>query len=716
MAIPSFLVSLLLLLYYLFFAESRQLLQASTSSSRFAFNGFNDSEQQIIRVEATVIKPSGALRLTNKSHDAIGHAFFGSPLRMLNTSSSALSRVSSFSTYFVFQIVPADHHRGGYGLAFTLSPSPRFPGGEGEHYLGVLNSSNDGNSSNHIFMVEFDTVNGFSEETDKNGNHVGINVNSMHSTASEPAAYYKNGSDAKEEMDLEKEPVQVWIDYDGANKVLNVTVSPIDVQRPSRPLMVHNIDLSEVIKDEMYAGFSASTDQKRSAHYVLGWSLRLNGIADTLNISQLPVIPVETNSSSLNPHLREALISTFSVALFFLLVALSFVIYRKKTHFEELEDWELDCPRRLLYRDLYAATKGFKSSQLIGSGGFGEVYKGVLTSGTGAEVAVKKISNNSVQGVREFAAEIESLGRLRHKNLVNLQGWCKHKNDLLLVYEYVPNGSLDRLIYSPTTTTHDQINVILTWEQRFSIIKGIASGLLYLHEEWEQVVIHRDVKSSNVLIDSDMNARLGDFGLARLYNRSRVSYTTNVVGTIGYIAPELTRTGKASTSSDVFAFGVVLLEVACGKAPILYDSARDHLTLVDWVVECLESGKILDAVDSKLNSVYVVEEIELVLGLGLLCSQHRPDARPTMRQVMRFLNGDDDLVLPSDTSSFGGSGSGQTTSKARSSSGFLGFLSGEIQNTTAASFEVISSGAIPVSYHSSSSTGGVSASSFGSGR
>lgn len=721
MAIPSllFLVSLLLLLYYPFLAESQLQPSNSSATEHFAFNGFNGSENQIIRVEATVIKPSGALRLTNKSHDAIGHAFFATPLRILYTNTTSpvpvlFPRLSSFSTYFVFQIVPADHHRGGYGLAFTLSPSPRFLGGQGGHYLGILNSSNDGNPSNHILMVEFDTVNGFSENSDTDGNHVGINVNSMNSRASEPASYHKNGSDAKEEVDLEKGPVQAWIDYDGANHVLNVTVSPMYLPKPSRPLITHKLDLSQVIKDdEMYAGFSASTGKKRSAHYILGWSLRLNGIADSLNNSLLPALPVETNSSSLNPRVREALISTFSVALFFLLATLSFVIYRKRRHFrEQLEDWELDCPRRLSYRDLYAATKGFKSSQLIGSGGFGEVYKGVLTRGSAAEVvAVKKVSNNSVQGVREFAAEIECLGRLRHKNLVNLQGWCKHRNDLLLVYDYVPNGSLDRLIYTPTTATDHPMPLIcinnkvlvLTWEQRFSIIKGIASGLLYLHEEWEQVVIHRDVKSSNVLIDSDMNARLGDFGLARLYNRSKVSYTTNVVGTIGYIAPELTRTGKASTSSDVFAFGVLLLEIACGKTPILYDPVRDHLTLVDWVAERLQSGKILDAVDPKLNSVYAVEEMEMVLGLGLLCSHHRPEARPSMRQVMRYLNGDDDLLLPCD----GGSKS------TMSSSEFQGFLSGEIPNytTTSTSLGVISS----VSYHSSS-IDKMSSSSFGSGR
>ncbi|KAK0585693.1 hypothetical protein LWI29_032532 [Acer saccharum] len=182
-------------------------------------------------------------------------------------------------------------------------------------------------------------------------------------------------------------------------------------------------------------------------------------------------------------------------------------MYRRFTQFEILEDWELDCPHRFRNRDLYRATKGFKESEVIGVGGFGAVYKGVLPI-SGIEVAVKKVSRNSIQGMREFAAEIES----------------------------------------------------------------IASGLLYLHEEWEQVVIHIDIKSSNVLIDDDINTRLGDFGLARLFDHGKISHTTDVMGTIGYIAPELARTGKASACTDVFAYGVLLLEIATGRRPLDTDN------------------------------------------------------------------------------------------------------------------------------------------------
>ncbi|CAI0422849.1 unnamed protein product, partial [Linum tenue] len=221
--------------------------------------------------------------------------------------------------------------------------------------------------------------------------------------------------------------------------------------------------------------------------------------------------------------------------------------------------------------------------------------------------------------------EIESLGRLRHKNLVNLQGWCKQRSDLLLVYDYILNGSLDFFLYGGGGQR------CLSWEQRFRVLKGIAAGLLYLHEEWEQVVIHRDIKSSNVLIDGEMNGRLGDFGLARLYSHGMAaSHTTNVVGTVGYIAPESARTGKASARSDVFAFGVLLLET---------------FILVDWVTECLQmgGGSVLDAADARLERRYVAEEMEMVLGLGLICSHQRQESRPTMRQVVRYLNCEDQL-------------------------------------------------------------------------
>lgn len=217
------------------------------------------------------------------------------------------------------------------------------------------------------------------------------------------------------------------------------------------------------------------------------------------------------------------------------------------------------------------------------------------------------------------------------------------------MYDYMPNGSLDKYLY-------DQPEVTLNWNQRFRVIKGVAAGLFYLHEEWEQVVIHRDVKASNVLLDGELNGRLGDFGLARLYDHGTDPQTTHIVGTLGYLAPEHTRTGRATTSTDVFAFGAFLLEVACGKRPIEIQGTEDVI-LVDWVFSCWSRSNILEARDQSFGTEFVAEEVELVLKLGLLCSHSEPKARPSMRQVIQYLAGD--VTLP-ELSLLGFSSSGLT--------------------------------------------------------
>ncbi|KAI4324508.1 hypothetical protein MLD38_029992 [Melastoma candidum] len=631
---PSVLSFLLMLLLLLLLFPAFVL---SRDAAEFVFHGFNSTTLALDG--ASVVKPSSALKLTNVSDDYIGHAFYPDPVQMFPTGSKSSSNAFSFSTQFVFVIRPSSPHgQGGYGLAFVVSPSNKFPSAEAEHYLGLFNSSNDNDPNNHMFVVEFDTMNGYNSSEDYKGSHVGINVNGMRSIAAQPAGYYKDGEANNKEIPLESgQAIQAWIDYDGESQLVNVTIAPIKEAKPVRPLLSANVNLTDILLEDMYVGFSAATGKTTSFHYVLGWSFKVNGTAPPLNLTLLPLPPNDQESSSYKPQIIVVIAVLSTVAFLLIAVLVITVMVRRRRRLENLEEWELDCPRRFQYKDLHEATRGFSKTKLIGNGGFGSVYQGILPS-NGCEVAVKKISRNSIQGMREFVAEIESLGRLRHRNLVHLQGWCKRKDDLLLVYDYIPYGSLDSLLFKRKD------GFVLGWDQRLHIIKGITAGLLYLHEEWEKVVIHRDVKSSNVLIDAEMNARLGDFGLARLYEPGATSHTTNIMGTVGYIAPELVRSGKSSASTDVYAFGVMLLEVAAGRRPV----GSGNFLLVEWVVECHRSGDILRAADPRLKSEYNTEEMELVLKLGLLCTHDNAQVRPSMRQAMRYLNRDETLPVVAD--------------------------------------------------------------------
>ncbi|KAL1321553.1 hypothetical protein AAHE18_14G135500 [Arachis hypogaea] len=518
----------------------------------------------------------------------------------------------------------------GHGIVFVIAPQRGLPNSLPSQYLGLFNKTNNGNATNHVFGVELDTILS-TEFFDINDNHVGIDINDLKSAQSQPAGYYSN-SGFKNLSLISGYPMQVWVEYDGVKKQIDVTLAPTNVEKPQKPLLSLTKDLSPILNNTMYVGFSSSTGSVLTSHYVLGWSFKINGQAQPLLISQLPKLPrLGERKESKALTIGVPMISL--TVVFVVILAVIYFIRRKKKFSELVEDWEMEYgPHRFKYKDLYFATKGFKEKELLGSGGFGRVYKGVMPASK-VEVAVKRVSHESRQGMREFVAEIVSIGRLRHRNLVPLLGYCRRKGELLLVYDYMPKGSLDKYLYN-------QPRVTLNWNQRFIIIKGVASGLFYLHEEWEQVVVHRDIKASNVLLDAELNGRLGDFGLARLYDHGSDPQTTHVVGTLGYLAPENTRTGKATTMSDVYAFGAFLLEVACGRRPIELVDESENSILVDWVYSCWKNGEILEAKDPNFGTDYRAEEVELVLKLGLLCSHSEPMARPSMRQVVQYLEGD----------------------------------------------------------------------------
>jgi serine/threonine protein kinase len=295
-------------------------------------------------------------------------------------------------------------------------------------------------------------------------------------------------------------------------------------------------------------------------------------------------------------------------------------------------------PKKISYYELLNATNNFEETQKLGQGGFGGVYKGYFKD-SNSVAAIKRISADSRQGIKQYSAEVKIISQLRHRNLVKLNGWCHKKNELILIYEYMPNGSLDFHLFRGGS--------ILPWDLRYNIALGLASALLYLQEEWEKCVIHRDIKSSNIMLDSDFNTKLGDFGLARLMDHEKGSETTGVAGTRGYLAPEYMDTGKARKESDIFSFGVVLLEIACGKKAIHHQELEGEVSLVEWVWELYGLRNLIVAADPKLCGIFDVKQLECLLVVGLWCANPDNTSRPSIKKVIKVLNFEAPLpILP----------------------------------------------------------------------
>ncbi|PIN24925.1 Serine/threonine protein kinase [Handroanthus impetiginosus] len=306
-------------------------------------------------------------------------------------------------------------------------------------------------------------------------------------------------------------------------------------------------------------------------------------------------------------------------------------------HNDESHNNELELPLFDLCT-ISKATDNFSMNNKIGEGGFGPVYKGQLEQGQ--EIAVKRLSRTSHQGVDEFKNEVICVAKLQHRNLVKLLGCCIQGQEYLLIYEYMPNKSLDLILFDPVKS------VFLDWPKRFNIINGVARGLMYLHQDSRLRIIHRDLKASNILLDFDMNPKISDFGLARSFRGNETgANTSRVVGTYGYMSPEYTIDGVFSVKSDVFSFGVILLEIVSGKRNIGF-SHRDHdLNLLGHAWTLHNEGRALELVDSNYSekSSYLSQVLRSI-HIGLLCVQQCPEDRPSMSLVVLMLANED--ILP----------------------------------------------------------------------
>ncbi|KAL9230017.1 hypothetical protein vseg_005418 [Gypsophila vaccaria] len=568
-----------------------------------------------------------------------GSIMYNNPVMFFDVESNV---TASFSAEFTFSITNLSPVSSGDGFCFFLSPSNVTLGSPGG-YLGLVNSSDL--TKNRFVAVEFDTKLD-AHFGDPNDNHVGLDVNSLVSVQTVDLG--SKGIDLKS-----GKLINVWVDYKNRFKVVNVYMSYSN-SKPKNPVLEVRIDLSEYLKEFVYVGFSGSTEGSTEVHLIESFGFETKGFvplrprfrSHNVSDSSVVVTPpiVEPKSKNQWKRIGFGLGVAGAGLCFILLVVFGCVVsVRKRKEVKEQKSFnaELVCnPREFSYKELRSATREFHHSQILGHGAFGTVYKACFV-GSRSIAAVKR-SKHSHEGKFEFLAELSIIACLRHKNLVHLQGWCVEKDELLLVYDYMPNGSLDNVLYPISQAEKNP----LSWPQRYNIAVGLASVLTYLHQECEQQVIHRDIKTSNVMLDGNYSPKLGDFGLARLMDHDKSPVSTLTAGTMGYLAPEYLQYGKATEKTDVFSYGVVVLEVACGRRPIERGPEDQMMVnLVDFVWEFHSQGKLLDAADCKLKGEFDEDEMKKLLLVGLSCVNPDCAERPNMRRVLQILNNEADLVF-----------------------------------------------------------------------
>ncbi|KAH1121310.1 hypothetical protein J1N35_004470 [Gossypium stocksii] len=349
-------------------------------------------------------------------------------------------------------------------------------------------------------------------------------------------------------------------------------------------------------------------------------------------------IPTVSNNAPTSEESRTGLIVgiVVGVGVVCLLSIAAFFIFRRRRRVPMKDDEEflgIDArPYTFSYAELKAATEDFSPANKLGEGGFGPVYKGRLDDGRA--IAVKQLSAVSRQGKSQFVTEIATISAVQHRNLVKLYGCCIEAEQRLLVYEYLENKSLDQILFGKSLD--------LNWSTRYDICLGVARGLAYLHEESRVRIVHRDVKSSNILLDSDLTPKISDFGLAKLYDDKKTHISTRVAGTIGYLAPEYAMRGHLTEKTDVFAFGVVCLEIVSGRPNADSGLEEQQMYLLEWAWHLHEADREVELVDSNLSE-FEEEEVKRVIGIALLCTQTSPLQRPSMSRVVAMLSGDTDV-------------------------------------------------------------------------
>ncbi|KAF3949107.1 hypothetical protein CMV_024976 [Castanea mollissima] len=352
----------------------------------------------------------------------------------------------------------------------------------------------------------------------------------------------------------------------------------------------------------------------------------------TPTVSNIPLSNIPPSSNKNRTGLIVGVVVGVGVLSFLAVFVVFYIVRRRKPPTNDDEELlGIDAKTfTFSYAELKTATEDFNPDNKLGEGGFGPVYKGTLNDGR--VIAVKQLSVTSHQGKNQFLTEIATISAVQHRNLVKLYGCCIEGDKRLLVYEYLENKSLDQALFGKRTLSLD-------WSTRFDICLGVARGLAYLHEESRLRIVHRDVKASNILLDSDLIPKISDFGLAKLYDDKKTHISTRVAGTIGYLAPEYAMRGHLTEKADVFAFGVVALELVSGRPNSDSSLEEEKIYLLEWAWQLHENNREVDLADSRLSE-FNEEEVKRLIGVSLLCTQASPTLRPSMSRVVAMLSGD----------------------------------------------------------------------------
>ncbi|KAL0395602.1 UNVERIFIED_CONTAM: putative L-type lectin-domain containing receptor kinase S.5 [Sesamum calycinum] len=574
------------------------IVDGTTSLKTFSmeYSTFNASHYDIFEVIKPASISNNALQLTPDyaSPDFDMYMTYNSARILLKQpfklwdDHAGKTHLASFNTSFLINVYRLRNDTTGEGLAFVIAPDLLLPPNSFGQFLGLTNSITDKSDNNKLVAVEFDT---FKQYFDPDDNHVGIDLNSIKSIKTEYLTPHN----------ITIAPIgakfyNVWVDYDGLNMVIDVYIAEQATHngatppKPISPILSADLNLRDYVNQHSYFGFSASTGNESQLNCVLRWNL---------TVHYLP-------SGKRLDIWQKILLGAGMVALALVGAAGFRCLFHRQMEASSKSNLlgRLKClpgtPREFKFRDLKKATNSFDKKNKLGQGGFGVVYRGLLAK-ENMEIAVKWFSRESIKG--SMISWLSLLLSIVTSILSNYLGWCHKNGKLLLVYEYMPNGSLDQhLFVGPNKEA-------LEWNLRHKIVSGVASALHYLHNEYDQRVVHRDLKASNIMLDSEFNARLGDFGLARALDNEKTSYTEaeGVLGTIGYIAPECFLTGKATQLSDVYAFGL--------------------------------DGRLLEAVDTRLGDDYIAEEAERLLLLGLACSHPNANERPNAQAILQIISG-----------------------------------------------------------------------------